>query len=111
MKKQTWKMRFYDGIPCYWEGDVYNEERDNYEFEADLLLRDYCWSKSSVEIIFIPYENREKDPSTYQPYIIYKVFLGDSIEIFKHTVNGRIKGIFTWTKERKNFGLKLVKAL
>lgn len=111
MKKQTWKMRFNGGKPCTWDGDFYDEERDNYEFEADLLIYGFDRGRSSAVITFIPYENREKDPRIHKPFIIYRVFLSDSIEILKHTVNGRIKGIFTWIKKGANFGLKLVKAL
>ena len=106
MKKQSWKMRFQNGIPCAWDGDFYDEERDNYEFEADLLLYGYGRGRSSAVILFIPYnESSKKNP------IIYRVFLSDSIEILNHTVNGRIKGVFTWTKKGANFGLKLVKVL
>ena len=36
MKKQTWKMHFNKGVPCTWEYEPYDEERENYTFEADL---------------------------------------------------------------------------
>ena len=41
MKKQTWKMHFLHGVPCKWDGDAYNEERENYVFEADLYIAGY----------------------------------------------------------------------
>lgn len=28
MKKQTWKMHFYKGVPCTWEHEPYDEERE-----------------------------------------------------------------------------------
>lgn len=27
MKKQTWKMHFYKGVPCTWEHEPYDEEK------------------------------------------------------------------------------------
>ena len=41
MKKQTWKMHFYKGVPCTWEHEPYDEERENYTFEADLYIKNY----------------------------------------------------------------------
>lgn len=38
MRKQSWKMHFYKGVPCRWDGDRYDEERENYIFEADLYI-------------------------------------------------------------------------
>lgn len=40
MRKQSWKMHFYKGVPCRWDGDRYDEERENY------ILRPTCISQA-----------------------------------------------------------------
>lgn len=54
MKKQTWKMHFYKGVPCTWEHEPYDEERENYTFEADLYIKNYGGGYSSAVIYLCP---------------------------------------------------------
>lgn len=60
MKKQTWKMHFYKGVPCTWEHEPYDEERENYTFEADLYIKNYGGGYSSAVIYLCPWQERNK---------------------------------------------------
>lgn len=104
MKKQTWKMHFLNGVPCKWDGDKYDEERDNYVFEADLYIFGYERGCSSAVLLLVPYEDKDK---SYYDAFKYQVFLSDSKDIIKQMVNGRIKANFTWAKKGANYGIKL----
>lgn len=107
MSKQTWKMHFFKGVPCKWDGDTYDEERDNYIFEADLYIAGYSRGCSSAVMLLVPYKDKDKD--YYSQKIKYQVFMSDITAIVKEMVKGRIKGSFTWVKKGANYGLQLVK--
>lgn len=106
MKKQTWKIHFNKGVPCKWDGDVHDEERDNYVFECDLYIAGYSRGCSSAVMLLVPYKNKDKD--YFSQKIVYQVFMSDIKDIVKEMIKGRIKGSFTWTKKGANYGLKLV---
>ncbi|HBA29148.1 MAG TPA: hypothetical protein DCZ45_01075 [Parabacteroides goldsteinii] len=106
MKKQTWKMHFNNGVLCKWDGDIYDEERDNYVFEADLYIAGYSRGCSSAVMLLVPYEDREKNH--FAQKIKYQVFMSDIEGIVKEMIKGRIKGSFTWVKKGGNYGLRLV---
>ena len=106
MSRQTWKMHFKNGVPCKWDGDAYNEERENYVFEADLYIAGYERGCFSAVLILVPYE--EKDKGWREQKVRYQVFMSDTEDIIKEMVKGRIKANFTWTKKGANYGLKLV---
>lgn len=108
MKKQTWKMHFYKGVPCTWEYEPYDEERENYTFEADLYIKDYGRGCSSAVIYLCPWQERNK--TFWDLSIKYQVFMSDSIDMIQNAVKGRIKGTFTWAKKGSNYGLQLVTA-
>lgn len=105
--KQSWKMHFYKGNPCTWEGDPYDEERDNYVFDADLYIRGTSRGCSSAVMILVPFEKKD------QPYvrgdIQYQVFMSDVKDIVEEMVKGRVQGKFTWAKKGSNYGLRIVK--
>ena len=105
MKKQTWKMHFLHGVPCKWDGDAYNEERENYVFEADLYIAGYERGRSSAVLILVPYE--DKDKGWREQKIRYQVFMSDTEDIIKKMLKGRIKGSFTWVKKGANYGIQL----
>lgn len=102
--KQRWKMHFNKGVPCRWEYDPYDEERDNYTFEADLYIAGYERGCSSAVLILVPYEDKDKD--YWDQKMKYPVFMSDTYDIIKEMIKGRIKGTFTWTKKGENYGIK-----
>lgn len=53
-------MHFYKGVPCTWEYEPYDEERENYTFEADLYIKDYGRGCSSAVIYLCPWQERNK---------------------------------------------------
>lgn len=108
MKKQTWKMHFYKGVPCTWEYEPYDEERENYTFEADLYIKNYGGGYSSAVIFLCPWQERNK--GFWHLKVNYQVFMSDAIDMIQNAVKGRIKGTFTWVKEGSNYGIKLVVA-
>lgn len=108
MKK--WKMRFNNGIPCTWDGDKYDEEREVEPFEADLYIKGYGRGCSSAVVFLVNYADRRKEFNTCIPKIVfYQVFMSDLTDIVKKMVRGRIKGTFIFTKKGANYGLKLYK--
>lgn len=106
MKKQTWKMHFNKGVPCKWDGDIYDEEKDNYVFKADLYIAGYERGCSSAVMLLVPY--RDKDKDRWSRKFHYRVFMSDIEDIVKEMVKGRIKGTFTFVKKGSDYGLKLI---
>jgi len=104
MKKQTWKMHFYKGVPCRWDGESYDKECDNYEFEADLFIAGYERGCSSAVILLVHYADRNKDRDEITHYA---VFMSDITSIVRHMTHGRIKGTFVWVKKGANYGIQL----
>lgn len=104
--KEKWKMHFNKGVPCTWDGGNYDEERENYEFEADLYIAGYSRGCSSAVMLLVPYKDRGK--RIYDVKVKYQVFMSDIEDIVKEMVKGRIKATFTWVKKGANYGLKLV---
>ncbi|MBD5226447.1 MAG: hypothetical protein HDS67_00080 [Bacteroidales bacterium] len=109
MKK--WKMRFQNGIPCEWEGQPFDEEREVEPFEADLYICDTDTIGSDAVICLRPYADREKPWWLYGPNISfhYKVLVEDMVDIIANMDKGRVKGKFIFTKRRFNYGIKLYK--
>ena len=100
-------MHFFKGVPCKWDGDIYDEERDNYVFEADLYIAGYSRGCSSAVMLLVPYEYKENN--YFAQKIKYQVFMSDIESVVKEMIKGRIKGSFTWVKKGTNYGLQLVK--
>lgn len=101
-------MHFNKGVPCTWEYEPYDEERENYTFEADLYIKDYGGGYSSAVIYLCPWQERNK--YFWNLKVNYQVSLSDSIDMLQNAVKGRIKGTFTWVKNGSNYGIKLVVA-
>lgn len=108
---KKWKMRFNKGIPCMWDGDEYDEEREVVPFEADLYVYGYSRGRSSAVMIFVNYEDRNKHLTFYNPKTVYyQVFMSDLTWIMKNVNKGRVKGTFSFVKKGSNYGIELIKA-
>lgn len=47
--KKSWKMRFLNGKPCSWDGDVYDEEYcEFYFFASDCEIDSRCSKEYTV---------------------------------------------------------------
>lgn len=75
------------------------EWRENVKWEDDLKLDTYGRGRSSAVFLFTSMETGSQ----------YTAFMTDSLEIFQHSVKGKISGTFTCVKRGANYGVRLVK--
>lgn len=108
--KKSWKVYFKQGVPCKWDGDRHDEERENFEFEADLTVHAFWRGCSSAVMILVPAKDADKTQDNTTD-LHYQVFMSDCTEVIQYMVNGRVKGIWTFVKKGANFGIKLVKTI
>lgn len=110
MKKKL-LIPFKDGLPRWWQHDSSDEEKENYEFEAELELYTFSRGCSSALMILIPsgkYEEyREWKPNRLE----YHIFLSDCPAVIRNMKGGKIKGVWTFVKKGQNYGITLVKII
>lgn len=102
-------MHFLNGLPCTWDGDKFDEEREVEPFEADLYFCGYSRGRSSAVIILRPYEDRNKKWTYHPQPLHYQVFMSDIGDVVKNMTKGRIKGKFIFVKKGANYGIQLYK--
>jgi len=109
MAKKNWKMHFYKGSPCDWDGDEFDKEVDaNKTYNLDLTFYSYSRGCSSAVIIFVPTDKMDLYEDGYYKKLHYNVFLSDLETIIKNCIKGRIKGTFRFVKKGQNYGLQLI---
>lgn len=75
----------------------YVDWKDNYEFEDTLIIRKSIRGTSSTKFIFEGSDGKN-----------YEVFVKDMVDMFNHSIKGKIHGMFTFCKRGENYGLKLL---
>ena len=109
MVNKSWKMHFYKGCPCDWEGNSFDEEVDaNKTYNLDLTFLSYSRGCSSAVLIYVPTDKLKEYKDGSYGKLHYNVFMSDVEYIILNSIKGRIKGTFRFVKKGQNYGLQLI---
>ena len=94
-----WKLHFYKNKVRWYQGEVYDEERDNYEWEDTISYNGYGRGRSSCVIYFWSVKHQQD----------MIMFMTDFNDIVNKLDYGKLSGTFTFCKRGENYGIKIVK--
>lgn len=93
-----WKLHLKNHKVCWYQGDPYDEEIDNYKWEDTISYNGYGRGCSSCVICFW---------SVYYQQNM-QMFMTDFNNIVRKMDHGKLTGTFTFCKRGQNYGIKLV---
>lgn len=125
MAKKELLVPFRNDKPCWWDGEVSNnlkvgevittdsvyfkkvERKENYIFEASLLICGFGRGRSSVKLRLEDINEPEPNEK-YQRKFGWEVFLSDAIETISKAKDMVVTGKWTFVKRGQNWGIKLI---
>jgi len=93
----NWKLHLNKGKVQWYQGDSYDEEKDNYEWEDTISYVGYGRGRSSCVIYFWSETNLQN----------MQMFMTDFDDIAIKLDHGKLQGTFTFCKRGANYGIKL----
>lgn len=94
----NWKLHLKNYKICWYQGDPYDKEIDNYKWEDTINYNGYGRGRSSCVIYFWSVYHHQN----------MQMFMTDFDNIVKQMNYGQLTGTFTFCKRGQNYGIKLV---